>query len=83
MERSANGYNNFHKLQLFLQYQLFMSFSSRTKYDYVNAGLIFTPEVFIQCKKNGGLGRGVGDSEFWYTSSKFYSDITYLTFNIF
>ena len=41
-----------------------MSFSSRTKYDYVNAGLIFTPEVFIQCKKNGGLGRGVGDSEF-------------------
>ena len=69
--------NYFHKLQLILQYRLSMLSNSWKKYDYFIAGLIFTPEVFLQCKKVWGPSWKGGDREIWYTSSKFYSDITY------
>ena len=73
---TANNYNYFDNLQLFVQYQLFMSSSSWNKW-FFNTGLIFAPEVFTQCKKVWGLGSRARDHEFWYASSKFYSDITY------
>ena len=62
-----------------------MSASSWNKYDFFNAGLGFTPEVFIQCvKKYGSRSGGAGDREFYFTSLKFYCDITcqfwFLTF---
>ena len=68
---TAHGYNYFpnirflcpllHKINIF----------------FCNAGLIFTPEVFTQFIESKGWGRGATDHEFWYISSKFYSDITY------
>ena len=33
-----------------------MSSSSWNKYDFFNAGLIFTPQVFIQFLKSMGIG---------------------------
>ena len=74
---TANSYNYFCKLQLFSQYQPIMPSSSWNIYDFFDAGLIFTLEVFIQCKKVWGLTWRTGDHEFWFTSWKFYSDITY------
>ena len=53
-----------------------MSSSSWNKYDFFNAGLIFTPEVIIHCKKVWRLGQGAEDREFWYNFSKFYGEIT-------
>ena len=44
-----------------------MPSSSYNKYDFFNACLIFTPGVFIQCKKYGDQDRGAGDREFWST----------------
>ena len=57
----ANGSNYFDNLPLFLQYQLFMFSNSWNKYYFFNAGQIFTPEFFIQCKNLWGrvLGRGM------------------------
>ena len=50
------SYNYFRNI-----YHLFISSSSLNKYDFFNAGLIFTPEVFIQSKKVWGTGsRGRG-----------------------
>ena len=51
MIKVANVYNYFRKLELFSQYQLFISSSLWNKSDFFSAGLIFTPEVFISCKK--------------------------------
>ena len=45
--KTANGYNTFASSQ----YQLCMYSSSWNKYDFLNAGIISTPEVFIPCKK--------------------------------
>ena len=42
---------------------------------FLNAGLIFT--FLFNVKKYGGRARKVRDREIWYTSSKFYSGITY------
>ena len=36
--------------------------------------IIITP--WFNVKNYGGRGQGVGNREFWYTSSKFYSDNT-------
>ena len=47
------------------------------KYDSFNVGLVFTPEVFLQCKKAWGPGLMGQDHEFWYTFPKFYRGITY------
>ena len=63
---------------IFASYNYFrnISFSSSwNKYNFLNAGLIFT--FSFNLKKYGARGRKARDREFWYTSSKFYSGITY------
>ena len=78
----VNSYNYFRKLQLFLQYQLFMLCTSWNKHrEFLNARLIITPEVFILYGKSmvheTTRVMGLRISEFSYNPSKFYSGITY------
>ena len=58
-----------------------ISFSRSLLYDtdmnFFNAGLIFTPEDFILCKKVWSLrGPVIESCESCYTPSKFHNDIT-------
>ena len=50
---------------------------SWNKYDFFNAGLIFTLEVFIRCKKICGLGSKGPTLWILIYLLKVYSDITY------
>ena len=68
---TAHGYNYFPNIRFLCP------LLHKINVIFCNAGLIFTPEVFTQCTESGGQGWGARDHEFWYISSKFYSDITY------
>ena len=43
----------------------------------LTAIIILVSYKIVNVKKYGVRGRGAQDLEVWYTSSKFYSDITY------
>ena len=57
-----------------------MPSSSRNKHDYFIKVKFSLQKPLFYVKRYGGRGGGAGDHEFWYTSSKVYSDITYYLF---
>ena len=81
LEKQLTATIVFSSFNYFSHYQLFMSSSSWNKYDLFNAGLIYIPESFIQCKKIWGPeSRGPGPWIF-YIPPRHFTLILLTTFD--
>ena len=88
MERFVNqltAVTNFESYKYFHNFSFSFPVVHEINMIVFKAGLIFTTEILIECKKVCGRSRGSLEHEFWGTFSKFYSDITFylMTFIIF